>query len=745
MKEASEYDNSCLFMDGTNIDDDYRGAGRSLFWRMFLLKRTLDLNLVSQQVEIGRIQYDTLRTRFQCDRVLENSKFKETHDVNEDDKDELNSNPLDKIVDDNLDASNLEEQGELKQLVHQISQDINRAFPDMSFFRDSEVQIYLFRILYVYSKLNPDLSYRQGMHELAGPILYVVMKDALIPSTIEKAINTQEFSVSRNISFLLDSNYVEHDAYLLFNTIMQVAHEWYAVATPQSSSVPIIDKAQYIQSHILRIADAKLERTLSLAAIEPQLWAIKWIRLLFGREFPFQFTLHLWDTLFAVDGNSLVLVDYICAVLLLRIRWKIVASSEEALANEGPTPDDILITIFKYPLYGNNENDGKDQDLPTVTEPWRIVSHAMFLKSHLTPDAGKFIRDQYSHLWRKPITKDKLGLSRPSSSQLPSVLSSASESSKNLRDFATKISQSKEWYALDKFFREKLEEVKSKAADYDIQDVVNNPSTVIEFIKDRINIEPAVASKQQPDPVKNGNQIELKLLSMVENYQASVQEKLDSRNMALSKLLSGALISLNQTVSVAGSGEVILELNNYKNAISHIIHVKECLDDASIAPNLNLVEGNDPLGNLSLSASSDISRPSSPSKYGPSKKSVALNAISSRAFPVVSRSDELGTPVRVSLAQSEFSWMLNSPQTIPRENAPPDLVAKKESLMDAQSRSSASSPIRQTSTRANRLSGLFNRKTNRKIVMPPFHGPNESKSSSDPTLTLYGNEAIELL
>jgi hypothetical protein len=46
----------------------------------------------------------------------------------------------------------------------------------------------------------------------------------------------------------------------------------------------------------------------------------RWVRLLFGREFPFDQLLVLWDTIFAFDP-TLELIDLVCAAMLLRIRW----------------------------------------------------------------------------------------------------------------------------------------------------------------------------------------------------------------------------------------------------------------------------------------------------------------------------------------------------------------------------------------------------------------------------------------
>jgi TBC1 domain family protein 5 len=45
------------------------------------------------------------------------------------------------------------------------------------------------------------------------------------------------------------------------------------------------------------------------------------MRLLFGREFPFDDVLLMWDLLFAHELRS-DLVDFTCISMLLRIRWQ---------------------------------------------------------------------------------------------------------------------------------------------------------------------------------------------------------------------------------------------------------------------------------------------------------------------------------------------------------------------------------------------------------------------------------------
>ena len=63
------------------------------------------------------------------------------------------------------------------------------------------------------------------------------------------------------------------------------------------------------------------------------LYFSRWIRLLFGREFPLPSVLEMWDALFA-DGPSLGLMDYIFVAMLMHIRevCKYVHESSDGLS-----------------------------------------------------------------------------------------------------------------------------------------------------------------------------------------------------------------------------------------------------------------------------------------------------------------------------------------------------------------------------------------------------------------------------
>lgn len=58
-----------------------------------------------------------------------------------------------------------------------IKQDVIRTFPGVDFFRKVYIQDVLCNVLFFYARANPELCYRQGMHEIAAPIIFVMHSD----------------------------------------------------------------------------------------------------------------------------------------------------------------------------------------------------------------------------------------------------------------------------------------------------------------------------------------------------------------------------------------------------------------------------------------------------------------------------------------------------------------------------------------------------------------------------------------
>ncbi|KAF0024693.1 hypothetical protein F2P81_023495 [Scophthalmus maximus] len=99
-------------------------------------------------------------------------------------------------------------------------------------------------------------------------------------------------------------------------------------ARPQDSgpSVAIVTKVNRIQDQLVKKHDVELHMHLNRLEIAPQIYGIRWVRLLFGREFPLQDLLVVWDALFG-DSITLDLVDYVFVAMLLYIRDALIASN----------------------------------------------------------------------------------------------------------------------------------------------------------------------------------------------------------------------------------------------------------------------------------------------------------------------------------------------------------------------------------------------------------------------------------
>lgn len=199
--------------------------------------------------------------------------------------------------------------------------------PENLFFREPSTQTMLLDILFIYCKLNRDIGYRQGMHEVLAPVLWVIARDAIDPMSLDAGPKNQAVPDSLILASF-DRRYIEHDAFTLFGIIMQTVKSSYEMggveqpgATSSQNNSPIVERSKRIHEGYLHCADPELAEHLTSIEILPQIFLIRWIRLLFGREFPFDEVLSLWDILFA-ENPALDLVDLICVSMLLRIRWQ---------------------------------------------------------------------------------------------------------------------------------------------------------------------------------------------------------------------------------------------------------------------------------------------------------------------------------------------------------------------------------------------------------------------------------------
>ncbi|XP_061443404.1 TBC1 domain family member 5 isoform X2 [Rhineura floridana] len=176
-----------------------------------------------------------------------------------------------------------------KELRGMIEQDVTRTFPEMQYFQEENVRKILTDVLFCYARENEQLLYKQGMHELLAPIVFILHCDhqAFLHAS-EAAQPSEEMKV------LLNPEYLEHDAYAVFIHLMKTAEHWFSTyehdsqkekdammtpipfARPQDlgPSIAIVAKVNQIQDHLLKKHDIELYMHLNRLEIAPQIYGL---------------------------------------------------------------------------------------------------------------------------------------------------------------------------------------------------------------------------------------------------------------------------------------------------------------------------------------------------------------------------------------------------------------------------------------------------------------------------------------
>ncbi|KKY21005.1 putative tbc domain [Phaeomoniella chlamydospora] len=227
---------------------------RSICWKAFLLYGPPSQSSWPKKLAESRNAYTSLRAHFL--RYIEHP-------------DDLQSN-VDPLADDHNSPWATLRQDEVNRA--EIFQDVERCLQENFFFREPRTQKILLDILFIYSKLHPDIGYRQGMHELLAPIVWVIERDAVdLDMDTERSGKKEEEHL---MTLALDSQYIEHDAFSLFCAVMQTMKSFYELGETNASS-PIVNRSVKIHDGLLTKIDPELAEHLQSIEILPQIFLIE--------------------------------------------------------------------------------------------------------------------------------------------------------------------------------------------------------------------------------------------------------------------------------------------------------------------------------------------------------------------------------------------------------------------------------------------------------------------------------------
>jgi TBC1 domain family protein 5 len=114
-----------------------------------------------------------------------------------------------------------------------ITLDVSRTYQDKELFQSNHIKEMLINILFIWSKDNKEVSYKQGMNEILAVILLAIYPFYItdnhfsnnpnsLKTKIRKLNEEKDYlSISRELfTFVNCESYLQADLFILFNAIM---------------------------------------------------------------------------------------------------------------------------------------------------------------------------------------------------------------------------------------------------------------------------------------------------------------------------------------------------------------------------------------------------------------------------------------------------------------------------------------------------------------------------------------------
>ncbi|PZC72292.1 hypothetical protein B5X24_HaOG211625 [Helicoverpa armigera] len=276
---------------------------------------------------------------------------------------------------------------ELKTL---ILQDVVRTFPEEQYFREKDVQDLMVRILFFWARSHANVGYRQGMHEILAPVLFELHLDR----------KYAPHDLGDKLKYILKEDCLEHDSYMLFSAIMKGLERFYTTGdiVPTSCGRLPTSKMSHNPNEVIRYLDkvreeflVPLDLELSLHLVEcnisMELFGIRWLRLLFGREFPRSEIPNLWGFLFA-DGPMFPNLHYVIVAMLVSMRNTLLDPDPGVILSALMRPSCLCVGYVcalalhlraplefpRPPIRQENSNHNNNTESQTL-KPWSSIEH----------------------------------------------------------------------------------------------------------------------------------------------------------------------------------------------------------------------------------------------------------------------------------------------------------------------------------------------------------------------------------
>eukprot|EP00668_Euglena_longa_P029792 GGOE01037164.1.p1 GENE.GGOE01037164.1~~GGOE01037164.1.p1 ORF type:complete len:557 (-),score=178.10 GGOE01037164.1:214-1863(-) len=271
-----------------------------------------------------------------------------------------------------------------------------------AFFALPQVQVAMRAVLMTWAAANADVGYKQGMHELVAVLLMLVIRDSRRRALEEEQLpplreedRQPEARLRRVLNAILDFQEYEADCFALLDLLLNKfrLREWY-IQGEHTSEASATDRCLHIQNSLVSKVEPMLAEHLFHLGVQPQVYALRWLRLLFLREFVLEDCFVLWDAVFAhgyATGEGCDLARWIMVAMLRYVKTDLLeadyARCIRRLMRFPPAPDvhlfvcsglelscseiglKLLMTFEQDELLAQQEEEYREQSTP-LEPPW---------------------------------------------------------------------------------------------------------------------------------------------------------------------------------------------------------------------------------------------------------------------------------------------------------------------------------------------------------------------------------------
>lgn len=370
-----------------------KNFSRLLLWKSCLITETLNIQAWRSKLKTCRTIYHDLRKKPEMsvpwwaldsdDEFFIRVQKKTAHIPIEPQRSNRIRNVTDDPLTNELPEISPETHSEIRieeskdiELLNTIILDVQRLFPGDQLFHGKhnnslKHKRQLITILFIWSKSNSLVGYKQGLHEIIGLIYKNMFDESLeIPNT-----NTFSFE-DLEILNLYDSNFLEHDLFFLFSKFVSSSG---VVAEFYQSETLLIRSIEHFNGLLMKVDQLIHYNLITKLQLDTQLWIIRFFRLLLLRELGnnLEVPSSYWDKLAAAEASSLAgvqcipeLISFSVIILLIHLKAELaLCDFAEALSLLLHYPISTRLHLYPnfiealfedaYNLYRLRENDLK--------------------------------------------------------------------------------------------------------------------------------------------------------------------------------------------------------------------------------------------------------------------------------------------------------------------------------------------------------------------------------------------------